>query len=707
MARKPREKQEAWLLIKSDDDAARDPDEPDIVKEMTRSAESGRDMDEIAGEQDRTWSSAGKGEVTAKPKRQKKIALDVDDVPKAKAAPLPKFVEPSLPTGADRAPSGSGWVHEIKYDGYRTQIRLDKGEAKLLTRKGLDWTDRFRSIARAAEALPVKSAIIDGEIVVLTDAGVPSFTALVDALKGAGGSFAYYAFDLLHLDGFDLTAAPLVERKEMLRKIVEAAGADGPIRFSDHLDGDGDVIFHHAARLGLEGIISKRASAPYQSGRVKSWLKIRSTLQEPFIIAGFVTSTLDKKGVGALVLAEHVGKKLVASGHVGTGFTAASARELFAKLDPLRTNKAPVEDELAVSKGVKWVEPKLVAEIEYRARSGTGIIRHSVYKGLNEDVPPNKVIRPGNEGAAKTPAAKATAVRLTNPARLLWPEQGVTKQGLADFYTEIADWILPHIVGRPLSLFRCPGGIHEDCFFQKHRWAGIGEALREVKVPIDDEKMLAIDDLDGLLELVQASVLEIHPWGSKVETPELPDRVILDLDPGDGVPWENVVEGARDARDRLAEKGLKSFVKTTGGKGLHVVFPLKPKADWETIKAFAQKIAEEMAAARPDRYVATMAKKVRHGRIYVDYVRNGMGATAVAAYSTRARPGAAVSTPLAWDELGPQIRANHFTVENLPNRLAYLDRDPWEGFFSLSQTLPGGPAERHAKKAPRTAAKRR
>ena len=688
MARKPREKQEAWLLIKSDDDAARTADEPDI-KETTRSVASGRDMDEIAGEQDRTWSSAGKGEITEKPKRKRKLAIDVDDVPKAKPAPLPAFVEPSLPTAVENAPSGTGWVHEIKYDGYRTQIRLDKGRAKLLTRKGLDWTERFRNVARAAAALPVTSAIVDGEIVVLTEAGVPSFTALVDALKGGGGSFVYYAFDLLHVDGFDLTAAPLVERKEMLRKIVEAAGADGPIRFSDHLSGEGGVIFRHAARLGLEGIISKRASAPYQSGRVKSWLKIRSTAQEPFVIAGFIPSSLDKKAVGSLVMAEHVGGKLVASGHVGTGFTASTARELFARLDPLRASKAPIADELAVSKGVKWVEPNLVAEVEYRARSGTGIIRHSVFKGLNDDVPAKKVIRPGGEGAGKAAAGKEpAAVRLTNPARLLWPEQGVTKQGLADFYAEIAKWILPHIVGRPLSLFRCPGGIHEDCFFQKHRWASVGDALREVTVPSDDEKMLAIDDLDGLLELVQASVLEIHPWGSKVDTPELPDRVIIDLDPGDGVPWDNVVEGARDVRERLSERGLKSFVKTTGGKGLHVVFPLTPKAGWNTIKSFAQTIAEEMAAARPDRYTATMAKKVRHGRIYVDYVRNGMGATAVAAYSTRARPGAAVSTPLDWDELGPSIRANHFTIENLPNRLAYLDRDPWEGFFSLRQKLP-------------------
>ncbi len=288
----------------------------------------------------------------------------------------------------------------------------------------------------------------------------------------------------------------------------------------------------------------------------------------------------------------------------------------------------------------------------------------------------------------RQPAEAAPPVKLTNPGRLLWPEQGITKQGLADFYTEIADWILPHIADRPLSLVRCPGGVQEQCFFQKHKWAGLGDAVRLVHVPDEKEPMLAIDNLAGLLELVQASVLEIHPWGAKADRPELPDRVTIDLDPGDNVPWQQVIEAALEVRARLSDLGLQSFVKTTGGKGLHVVFPLTPKADWDTVKRFAQSIAEQMAADEPRRYTANMAKKVRDGRIFVDYLRNGMGATAIAAYSTRARAGAAVSTPLAWDELGPGIRANHFTVENLPKRLPFLDRDPWEGLSSLRQELP-------------------
>src|SRR6185295_4190116 len=277
---------------------------------------------------------------------------------------------------------------------------------------------------------------------------------------------------------------------------------------------------------------------------------------------------------------------------------------------------------------------------------------------------------------------------LTNPGRLLWPEQGITKEGLADFYAEIADWILPHVVGRPLSLVRCPDGVNRQCFFQKHRLAGLGKAARDVPVSNEKEPSLAIDDLTGLLEFVQASVLEIHPWGSQADHPELPDCATIDLDPGDDVPWDQVIAAALEVRSRLSDLGLQSFVKTTGGKGLHVVFPLTPKADWDTVKAFTQALAERMAADRPDRYTANMAKRERQGRIYVDYLRNGMGATAVGAHSTRARPGAAVSTPLAWDELGPAIRANHFTVENLTKRLAVLDEDPWEGIFSLKQELP-------------------
>ncbi|HEX2889438.1 DNA ligase D [Vineibacter terrae] len=691
MARKPREKQDAWLLIKSKDEAARAADAPDVLTEMPRSALTGRDIDAIARARDRVWTS-GQGEIAApaQPAQPRKPVVKPAAIAKAKKAALPDWVEPCLPSPAEKAPSGAGWVHEIKYDGYRVQARIENGKVALLTRQGLDWTERFPGIGPALAGLPVKNALIDGEVVVQTEAGVASFTALVEALKSGSGNFVFYGFDLLHLDGYDLREATLVARKAALAKIIAAGADNGRVRLSEHIEGDGGTIFTHASRLGLEGIVSKTASAPYRSGRVKTWLKVKTTQSGPFVVAGFIPSSVDDRSVGALVLGEHVGGKLVPSGHVGSGFSASNAHALWQALNPLRTKTAPLKDETATAKGVKWVEPRVVVEIEYRSRTASGLIRHAVFR---ERVDNKNAADVARDAAAAPVAAKrrreaVPLVRLTNPGRLLWPEQGITKQGLADFYTEIADWILPHVAGRPLSLLRCPGGIAEQCFFQKHPWAGLEGAVRQVKVPDDDEPMLAVDDLAGLLQLVQASVLEIHPWGSTAERPLLPDRITFDLDPGDGVPWQRVIEAAFDVRHRLQKHDLQSFVKTTGGKGLHVVLPLQPGPDWDTVKHFAQMTAESMAAERPDRYVANMAKRVRQGRIYIDYVRNGMGATAVGAYSTRARAGAAVSTPLSWDEIGPGIRSNHFTVANLPKRLAYLERDPWDGFLSLQQHLP-------------------
>jgi bifunctional non-homologous end joining protein LigD len=595
----------------------------------------------------------------------------------------------SLPSRSSRPPNGPDWLHEIKHDGYRLQAHLENGRVRLFSRQGLDWTDRFPVVAHAFADVPAKLAIIDGEAVVQTATGVASFAMLVDALKSGGGDMLFYAFDLLYLDGHDLRDAPLAARKQALAALLAEAGSDR-IRYSDHIAGDGDAVFRHASRLGLEGIISKQASQPYRSGRVKTWLKVKSSQSDSFVIAGFVPSTVDPKSVGALVLGEYAGNRLVPVGHCGSGFTAAAARELWQRLDPLRTTTPPLKDETAPPKGVRWVEPVLSAEIEYRGRTGGGLIRHAVFRELVE----GKVANDRPREAAPRPKAKAKgdgelAVRLTNPGRLLWPDQGITKQGLAEFYAEIADWILPHLVGRPLSLLRHPEGINEKGFFQKHAWAGLGDSVRRMPVPNDEQPMLVIDDLPGLLELVQASVLEIHPWGAKADRPELPDRVTIDLDPGDNVPWQRVIDAAHDVRRRLAALKLESFVKTTGGKGLHVVFPLTPQADWDTVKAFAQSIASAMAADRPDLYTDNMAKSGRRGRIYVDYLRNGMGATAIGAYSTRAREGAPVSVPLAWDELGENIRSNHFALLNLPKRLAFLEHDPWEGIAALKQTLPG------------------
>ena len=711
MARKPREKQEAWLLFKSDDAAARPADAPDILVDKPSSAATGRTLEAIARDQDRVWAS-GRGEVTepARTRGRRKPVVDPATLAKAKPGTLPGFIEPSLPSPTDRAPSGRGWLHEIKHDGYRLQAHLENGRVRLLSRQGLDWTERFPTVARLFANLPAKVAIIDGEVVVHTEAGIASFAALVDALKNGSGDMAFYAFDLLYLDGFDLRDTPLGDRKATLARLLAKADDPTRLRYSDHIAGDGDAVFRHASRLGLEGIISKMEASPYRSGRVKTWLKVKSSATDSFVIAGYVPSTVDKAAVSALVLGEYAGDKLVPAGHVGSGFTVAIARELRQRLEPLRTAAPPLEDETADAKGARWVQPVLSAEIEYRGRTGGGLIRHAVFREIVEGKAPPRQVEaserePRSKGKSKAKDRgrvsddTALPVRLTNPGRLLWPEQGITKQGLAEFYAEIADWILPHIVGRPLSLLRCPEGIARQCFFQKHAWAGLGGAVRQVAVPNDEQPMLVVDDLAGLLELIQASVLEIHPWGARADRPELRDRVTIDLDPDDAVPWQRVIEAALEVRRRLRASGLESFVKTTGGKGLHVVFPLTPQADWDSVKAFAQSIAATMAADQPKLYTDTMAKSGRRGRIYVDYLRNTMGATAVGAYSTRARDGAPVSVPLDWDELGPDIRANNFTILNLPNRLAHLDRDPWQGIATLKQTLPATatkPRERNA-----------
>ena len=523
--------------------------------------------------------------------------------------------------------------------------------------------------------------------------------------------FLYYVFDLLYCNGADLRKAALVDRKALLQQILEAAPAGGNLRFSEHLEQDGASMLDHACRLGLEGIISKRKGDPYRSGRGEHWLKSKCVKRQEFVLLGYVASTAAKGAVGSLVLGYYDAGKLVYAGRVGTGFSGAEARSLKQQLDKIKAGRPAFAKPLpaGVEKGVTWVEPRLVAEVEFGEWTHDNVIRQAAYKGLREDKPPEEVVR---EDAAGSPRKTRTAkhvdvtegvvagVRLTHPERILWEGQGVTKQGLAEFYIEIADWILPHLVGRPLSLVRCPTGAMHQCFYAKHAWAGLAKAIRPVDVG-EAKPMLAIYDLAGLIGLVQAGVLEIHPWGSRVEDLDRPDRLIFDLDPGEDVAWEAMLAAAAETRQRLEDLGLESFLKTSGGKGLHVMVPIEPDLDWDRVKAFTKTITDAMAADAPDRYVATMSKQLRREKIYVDYLRNGRGATAVAAYSTRARPGAPVSTPLEWQELSKAIKPNHFNIDNLRQRLAFLKRDPWQGFFEIRQRLPQSAVPAAGKKSRR------
>jgi bifunctional non-homologous end joining protein LigD len=712
MRPKSGEKTDPWLLIKSEDQFARPVGAPEITEEET-SQLSGLTNAELAA----TGVVRKDHEARIGAATRRKIALpDFAAIPGARKGLLPTFLEPSLASPCDKPPSGPKWVHEIKHDGYRMQARIDGRTISLMTRKALDWTQRFGSIAAAFGSLGLGSALIDGEIVVEDATGISSFNNLQADLKtGRQDRFRYFAFDLLYCEGFDLTKAALVDRKQALQHLLAGVPTTSPIRFSEHLETDGPTMLEHSCRFGLEGIVSKRKDLPYRGGRGDHWLKAKCRQSQEFVIIGYVASTAASRSVGSLVLGYYADGTLAYAGRVGTGWSAAEALSLYAGLEKLKSIRPALQKPLpaGAEKGVVWTEPRLVCMVEYRDWTTDGLIRQSTYKGLREDKAPEEITRetagtagvppasstpaPAENGKKRagrprsgsaTPPALAHA-RLTHPERILWPEPGITKQGLAEFYADIADHILPHIAGRVLSLLRCPSGTSEKCFFAKHPWAGLGAEAQRVDVG-EKDPMLVIHDLAGLMGLVQAGVVEIHPWGSRADRLDEPDRMIFDLDPGEDAPWSAVIESAREIRDRLAELGLASFVKTSGGKGLHIVVPLAPVAGWKEMKSFAQQFAEALAKRRPDRYVATIAKHARRGRIFIDYLRNDRGSTAVAAYSTRGLPQASVSTPLAWDELSEALRSDHFTVGNLRHRLGFLKQDPWPDFFKIRQRLPSG-----------------
>ena len=707
MAGRAREKRENWLLIKGDDEAARPAGAPDILEERPESVKTGRVVEEVAGERPGWSSKTGRiAPAAAEEASSKKRPVDPAKLKKAKKGPFPSFVEPTLATLVDEPASGKRFVHEIKFDGYRLQARIDGARVRLLTRSGLDWASKFgNSLIEAFKALPLGKALIDGELVVENENGASDFSALqADLSEGRQDRFVFYAFDLIYLDGYDIRAAPLLERKRALASLFAVEHRN--LRLSEHFEQGGKVILDHVCRLGLEGIVSKLRDAPYRSGRSRDWLKAKCSSRQEFIICGFVPSTTSRKAIGSLVLGYYSGGKLVHAGRVGTGFTRAVAEDLFARLETIRAPSSPFAERLSAdaARQVRFVRPELVCEIEFRGWTADRNLRHSAFRGLREDKPAKEVVEEAAMGkasrkavsgehekrGAKNAPSRTSKVKLTHPDRVYWPDVGVTKEGLADYYSQVWPRIGPFVTKRPLALVRCPAGVSGECFFQKHAWKGLNRAIRLARDPQDSsgEPILSIDDLDGLIALVQAAVLEIHPWGSTLARLEEPDMIIMDLDPGETVSWAQVMEAANEVRDRLSQFGLASFVKTSGGKGLHVVSPLRPKANWEMVKSFCKGIADQMTADSPNRFIATITKSKRRGKVLVDYLRNGRGATAVAAYSTRARPGAAVSMPLGWEEIGSVSGAAYFTVGNAVTRLAHVRSDPWEDFHRAAVPLP-------------------
>ena len=692
-SREARDAEKTWLLIKERDAAIRPLARYDVTEARPESVVSGRELEEIARDKDRVWhSTVVEGKSRVREPKLPKAAPPPPPIPGARKAALPRFVEPQLATPAQRAPEGDEWLHELKFDGYRIQARKDGDEVQLRTRNRNDWTATFARLAEAVGRLPCRQALVDGEAAVLRPDGTTSFNALQNAIEAKShAQLVYLAFDLIHLDGQDLTRAPLEERKAALRRLIERAGPAGePIQFSDHVTGSGPAFFESVAARSLEGIVSKRRDSLYLPGRGGSWLKVKCVREQELVVVGFTEPEGSREGLGALVLAVHQDGELAYAGRVGSGFDARTARELRQRLDAMTVEQPALARPPALKKA-HWVEPRLLAQVRFAEWTPDGQLRHPSFKGLREDKPASEVVREGPGPAAASPPKDRDTiggVRMTHPERVLYPASGFTKRQLAEYYLEIADWILPHLKGRPTSLVRCPEGVDKECFYQKHSETAPPELRR---VSIEERKKaaeyLVAEDAAGLVALAQMSILEIHTWNCRYRTLEQPDRVVIDLDPAEDLPWQRVVDGARLVRERLTALELASFVKTTGGKGLHVVVPFQLGPSWDQALAFSQALALLISRERPKEYLAVMTKSRRVGRIYLDYLRNRRGSTSICAYSTRAVPAAPVSVPLHWDELDGGTRPD-FNVANVPARLRTLRQDPWQGYAELEQRLP-------------------
>ncbi len=693
---KPRgkEKRENWLLRKIDDAAAGGTDT--LVEEALTSVSTGRTMIEI--EEDK------KPARSPRPSSQRKLgsqAVKTGQEPREAPASagatkgagragstLPEFQDLQLCTLVDAVPTGSAWLHEVKYDGYRALIAVANGKAKVFTRTGLDWTDKFAAIADAAAKLPVKSALIDGEIVAFKD-GHPDFSTLKDAIS-TGGDMTLFAFDLLALDGEDLTGLSNLDRKARLQPLIPED--EDRLRYSDHVIGAGEQLFETMCREGLEGIVSKRADAPYAGKRTKAWLKVKCTHRQEFVIVGWLPSD-KKRGFKSLLLGVREGKGYRYAGKVGTGFDQALMDEIRDKLDALDRKTPTVEAPKAAVRGAKWVTPKLVAEVAFAEVTPDGVLRHSSFIGLREDKAAKDVVAetPAPLPDVEEAAAPATSIKVSSRDRVIFDKSDVTKGDLADYYVAVSGIMLPVAGNRPISLVRCPQGRSRACFFQKHDAGSFGDAVHKVPIREKDgstEDYLYVDDADGLVACVQMGTIEFHGWGSSNATLEKPDRLIFDLDPDEGLDFGDTKKAAEHLKNQLAELGLVSFPMLSGGKGVHVVVPLTPEAEWPAVKDFADRFARAMAGADPDRFVATMAKAKRKGRIFIDWLRNQRGATAVMPYSARARAGAPVAAPVSWTELRDIETAARWGVRDGAELIARAGSRALAGWGVADQVLP-------------------
>ena len=675
------EKGEPWMLKKVTDDYANPDNGDELVEEFTTSVTTDRTMAEIASGSD-VWRSNRGGQKGGRARK------------KASEAP-PPFEQPQLATLVDEVPPGANWLFEYKYDGYRLLLATGSGAATAWTRNGKDWSDKFRALVRAAAKLPA-GCLIDGEAVALDEEGKPSFQLLQSTLhEGRGANLAFYAFDLLVDRGQDIKRLPNIERKDRLKSLL--AGVHPPILFGDHVIGRGGDLFREVCKAGGEGLIAKKSDAPYRGDRSKNWLKVKCIQRQEFVIIGWSESD-KRRGFRSLLLGARDGRKLTYAGKVGTGFNGALIDELMERMEPLATDKAAAEVPRVERKGAHWIKPVLVAEINFAEFTSEGILRHPSFVALREDKPAKEVVRevaqhvnsrPKKKASYKTPASYG--IEISNPDRVIYPKDGVTKGDLANYYAAVDKLIMVNVADRPMTLIRCPQGTAEKCFFQKHDSGTFGEHVKHVPIEEKDgdvEDYLFLDDVRGVLACVQMGTIEFHGWGSSVPKVDYPDRLVFDLDPDEGLDFAAVREAAVSLRELLLQLGLKTFPMLTGGKGIHVVAPLDASAHWNEVSDFAERFSRAVAEADPDRFTANIRKVQRKGRIFLDWLRNQRGSTAVMPYSARAREGAPVAAPIAWDELDQFGGGNAFTIRDLDQLLERAKSKALAGWGKAKQSLP-------------------
>lgn len=697
MKGRPGEKRENWLLRKVKDRFAQSGDVM-VERELT-SVLTGRAMGEIARDKAGEHSLEGKkgsafskemAEAAAHNRKAGSRQGRSNKAASGKERRPPRFRKPQLATLVDSVPAGNGWMHEIKFDGYRAVVATGKGGVAIYTRTGQDWTDKFAPLVNAIRALDLPSALIDGEIVANGKDGNPDFSSLQAVLKqghgsqGANDKLAFHAFDLLEVQGTDLADRPNIERKERLEALLRDARP--PIFVADHVIGAGEKLFSAMCGAGQEGIISKKVDAPYASRRTRNWVKVKCTLRQEFVIVGWTKSSTRSRPFASLLLAQNENGQLVYKGKVGTGFDGETMEKLAARFARLARKTAPVEVERAQARGVTWLKPELVAEIAFSEFTADGNVRHGSFLGLRTDKEAREVAPEESQAAPDVPEV----VEISNRDRVIFPDAKLTKGDLADYYLQIAPLMLPFLAGRPISLVRCPQGRARQCFFQKHDSGSFGPSVHHV--PIREKKggtedYIYVDDVEGVLACVQMGTIEFHGWASRADDVEAPDRMIFDLDPDVGLDFGAVKQAARDIRSKLEEIGLVSFAMLSGGKGVHVIVPLTSGHGWEAHKDFASRFAEALSTAEPERFTATMSKAKRKGKIFIDWLRNQRGATAIIPYSARAREGAPVAVPVTWEELGEMKDARPFSILD-GEKLIERSRKQLVGWGFAEQDLP-------------------